>query len=135
MYSAHDTTLSFILNSLHVYDGLAPPYASAVLFELFDYEDSWSIRILYRNDTTTQPYVLTMPGCEELCTLEKFQELTASVRPSDWASECQLKEEQHHLTSIILAAVIASLMCVCGVLLYAVVGLKSVRDRKGYENL
>ena len=26
MYSAHDTTVSYVLNTLGVYDGLAPPY-------------------------------------------------------------------------------------------------------------
>ena len=39
IFSAHDDTLSFILNSLGVFDGLAPPYASVVLFELYERED------------------------------------------------------------------------------------------------
>ena len=39
IFSAHDDTLSFILNSLGVFDGLAPPYASAVIFEFYQLED------------------------------------------------------------------------------------------------
>ena len=34
MYAGHDTTLSFILNSLNIYDDIPPPYASAIIFEL-----------------------------------------------------------------------------------------------------
>ena len=40
IFSAHDDTISFVLNSLGVYDGLAPPYASAVIFELYQMEDT-----------------------------------------------------------------------------------------------
>ena len=40
IFSAHDDTITFILNSLGVYDGLAPPYASAIMFELYQLEDN-----------------------------------------------------------------------------------------------
>ena len=39
IFSAHDDTLSFILNSLGVFDGLPPAYASAIMFELYQLED------------------------------------------------------------------------------------------------
>ena len=35
LYSGHDTTLTFLLHSLGLYDGTPPPYASAVIFELY----------------------------------------------------------------------------------------------------
>merc|ERR1712222_253928 len=35
VYSGHDTSIATILNSLNVFNGLAPPYASAVLLEMF----------------------------------------------------------------------------------------------------
>ena len=35
MYSGHDTSIATILGSLNMFNGLAPPYASALLFELF----------------------------------------------------------------------------------------------------
>ena len=47
IFSAHDDTISFILNSLDVFDGQAPPYASAIMFELYQSEDS-SFRQLKR---------------------------------------------------------------------------------------
>ena len=40
MFSAHDNTLSYILNSLNIYDGVAPSYASAIVFELHQLHDS-----------------------------------------------------------------------------------------------
>ena len=40
IFSAHDDTISFILNSLGVFDGQAPSYASAIMFELYQAEDS-----------------------------------------------------------------------------------------------
>ena len=90
MYSAHDTTISYVLNSLGVYNGLAPPYASLVMFELVD-NDGWAVKISYRNETDKAPYVLTVPGCQQVCPLEQFRRLTEKVRPGlgDWAEECR----------------------------------------------
>jgi lysosomal acid phosphatase len=34
MYSAHDTTVASLLNTLEVYDDVPPPYASCVILEL-----------------------------------------------------------------------------------------------------
>lgn len=34
MYSAHDTNVAGLLNSLNVYNNILPPYASAVFIEL-----------------------------------------------------------------------------------------------------
>ena len=52
MYSGHDTSIATILGSLKMFNGLAPPYASAVLFELFKGEEGKHfVRIVYRNDT------------------------------------------------------------------------------------
>ena len=57
--------MSYVLNTLGVFNGLAPPYTSLVMFELL-YMLGWKVRISYRNDTTLDPYVLTIPGCHEL---------------------------------------------------------------------
>lgn len=34
MYSAHDTNVAGLLNSLNVYNNILPPYAAAVFIEL-----------------------------------------------------------------------------------------------------
>ena len=52
VYSGHDTSIATILNSLNVFNGLAPPYASAVLLELFKREEGKHfVRIAYKNET------------------------------------------------------------------------------------
>ena len=48
LFYAHDDTLSFMLNSLNVYEGLTdvpPPYASGLILELYQDENAqyrWS---------------------------------------------------------------------------------------------
>jgi len=91
VYSGHDTTIATILNSLKVFNGLAPPYASAILLELLKREEGKHfVRIAYRNDTEVAPFPLTLPGCDVLCPLEKFKQLTGSLVPDNWSEECSL---------------------------------------------
>lgn len=35
MYSAHDTTVASLLNALDLFNDIPPPYASAVIMELY----------------------------------------------------------------------------------------------------
>ena len=90
MYAAHDLTISNVLNSLGIYDGLAPPFSSMVIIELYNVDSLYRVKISYRNDTSNPPQVLTIPGCNQLCPLQMFKQLTASVRPANWPQECQL---------------------------------------------
>ena len=88
MYSAHDTTISFVLNSLGMFNGLVPPYASLLIVELI-YKSGWKVRFLYKNSSTQAPYTLTVPNCSVLCPLDKFSQLTIPIRPVNWDAECQ----------------------------------------------
>ena len=90
MYAAHDVTISFVLNTLGIYNGLAPPFSSMVIIEQYYLDSSYRVKISYRNDTNSPPHVLTIPGCHQLCPLQLFKQLTASVRPANWLQECQL---------------------------------------------
>ena len=72
IYSGHDTTVAPILHTLGVFNGLAPPYASAILVELLD-TNGLHVKISYRNDSSTSAFPLTIPGCSHLCPLEKFK--------------------------------------------------------------
>ena len=74
MYSAHDTTVAPILHTLGVFNNIAPPYASMVMVELHDLgSNSLHVKVLYHNDSSVPPYVMTIPGCQELCPLNKFK--------------------------------------------------------------
>ncbi|KAI8517781.1 mitochondrial acyl carrier protein [Branchiostoma belcheri] len=93
MYSAHDIDVSALLSALDVYNGLSPPYASCVMVEL--YRDSlghFSVQILYRNDSSHEPYVLTIPGCEKFCPFDDFVHLNDEVilDPGKWRRACEL---------------------------------------------
>lgn len=79
MYSAHDTTVAPILHTLGVFNGLAPPYASLILMETFskpaansDKTDLY-LRVSYHNETDREPFVLALPGCQEMCPLQMFK--------------------------------------------------------------
>ncbi|XP_071746219.1 prostatic acid phosphatase [Lepeophtheirus salmonis] len=93
MYSAHDNTVSGLLNSLGIFDIQIPPYASCVIMELHQSPNgSMLLRFQYRNDTTKPPYDLILPGCTLFCPLESFKELTSPIRLSveEWKAECQI---------------------------------------------
>lgn len=90
-YSTHDTTLGALHMALDVYNGKQAPYASCHIFEL--YEESpgnFTVEMYFRNDSTRQPFPLTIPGCVHSCPLEKFKSLLDGVIAKDWEGECQL---------------------------------------------
>ena len=125
MYSAHDTTLSSFLNSLGMFDPpIAPPYASCIMIELLKNvkSDRHFIRFYYRNETnvawensTTKLHLLRMPGCDITCPLEKFDELTKSLRPLNWQQECRSKsiyeDAMIHLVTALSGVIGITLLC------------------------
>ncbi|XP_051771038.1 lysosomal acid phosphatase-like [Ctenopharyngodon idella] len=94
VYSAHDTTIVALQEALGVFSGLQPPYASCHLIELHQEENGmFSVEMFYRNDSTVEPYAVTLPGCSQRCPLQSFVRLTRDVIPQDWNEECQIKKE------------------------------------------
>ncbi|KAJ8883246.1 hypothetical protein PR048_015087 [Dryococelus australis] len=90
IYSAHDTNVANTLQALKVFNGILVPYTSAVLREL---NSSYYITVSYKNSTTTEPNLLQLPGCESLCPLDQFIELTKDVIPDGLNTECPEKVE------------------------------------------
>jgi len=114
IYSGHDTTVAPILHTLGVFNGLAPPYASAILVELLD-TNGLHVKISYRNDSSSSAFPLTIPGCNHLCPLEKFKVLTKKIIPGDILGECGVgSEEDAHDKTVqrvtLIAAVCSSVM-------------------------
>jgi len=114
MYSAHDTTVAPILHTLGVFNNIAPPYASMVMVELHDLgSNSLHVKVLYHNDSSVPPYVMTIPGCQELCPLNKFKDITSKFIPEDIIEECGLNvtdEDQTIQRVTMVAAVCSSVM-------------------------
>jgi len=130
LYSGHDTTVAPILDSLGVFDILAPPYCSMVLVELVE-EEGLHVRVSYKNSSTTA-LPLTLPGCQELCPLHSFKALTAGVRVSDIRGECGLPAGgDAAVQTVTLLAAVASTLMAAAVLLAVMVLL--CRGRRAGE--
>lgn len=86
IYSAHDTTVANILSTLGVFERHCPPYVATVLAELHKIKDDYYVAILYKNGT--KEHLLTIPGCSQLCQLDKFISLNEPVIPENWEKEC-----------------------------------------------
>ncbi|XP_037094263.1 sugar transporter ERD6-like 16 [Pollicipes pollicipes] len=80
MYSAHDVNVACVLTTLQVYNGLAPPLASCLLVELHSGPDAGPlVQLFYRNDSSTEPHQLQLPGCDVSCPWSNFVRLTENV--------------------------------------------------------
>ncbi|XP_063242696.1 prostatic acid phosphatase-like [Bacillus rossius redtenbacheri] len=88
VYSAHDSNVVNTLQALKVFNGILVPYASAVIIELRELNSSNYVTVSYKNSTETEPYLLQLPGCDSLCPLDQFVELTKEVIPDDLDTEC-----------------------------------------------
>lgn len=53
----------------------------------------YSIEMHYRNDSSKDPYLLTLPGCTSSCPLEKFSELVSPIITESWSKECGNKDK------------------------------------------
>ncbi|KAB0799287.1 hypothetical protein PPYR_07167 [Photinus pyralis] len=91
MFSAHDTTIADILNTLGIFDRHSPPYASTILFELRARGVNRLVNILYKNSTTPQRMILK--DCQFDCPLDTFNEILDRIRLSDgeWESACEAR--------------------------------------------
>eukprot|EP01130_Rhizamoeba_saxonica_P002242 TRINITY_DN12089_c0_g1_i1.p1 TRINITY_DN12089_c0_g1~~TRINITY_DN12089_c0_g1_i1.p1 ORF type:complete len:407 (-),score=71.87 TRINITY_DN12089_c0_g1_i1:57-1277(-) len=84
LFSGHDNTISILLNAFNVHDGLWPPYASHIIIELWEEIPSqYSVRFIYNGD------VKVIPGCEAMCSWEKFYSYSLeNIFFKDYAEEC-----------------------------------------------
>eukprot|EP01028_Stygiella_incarcerata_P014570 TRINITY_DN984_c1_g2_i2.p1 TRINITY_DN984_c1_g2~~TRINITY_DN984_c1_g2_i2.p1 ORF type:complete len:267 (+),score=65.01 TRINITY_DN984_c1_g2_i2:744-1544(+) len=86
IWSAHDTTVAPLLIAMNAFDNIWPPYASHVVFELFQEPKSgnFSVRVIYNEKTL----VLEQCQGEEICPLEYFLKQLEPVVPDDYVQEC-----------------------------------------------
>lgn len=92
IYSAHDTTVANMLNTLGVFKTLGyhnPPFAATILFELRQFDKQYRVQAFYKN-STAEPQALDLPGCGTSCDLDKMFEVYKPVLPVDWEKECSL---------------------------------------------
>lgn len=93
MYSAHDSTVANLLNTLKMFKVHSPPYAATVLLEMRQYKTQPLISVFYKT-TNEYPKPIEIPGCGIQCPLTKMYELYSDVIPEDWESECKILNDK-----------------------------------------
>ncbi|KAF7406002.1 hypothetical protein HZH68_005371 [Vespula germanica] len=124
IYSAHDETVANMLMTLNLFDPHCPPYTATILIELrVNSEKEYFVTISYRN-TTEEPNLLTLPGCNTLCPLNKFIQLTKDIIPEDWHKECMMKHEknEYNINTTTVVAILTSSILILVLLVLLVIG-------------
>ncbi|ESP01199.1 hypothetical protein LOTGIDRAFT_139839 [Lottia gigantea] len=94
-YSGHDTTVAALLNALQVFNKISPPYTAAVIMELHEKNNNYSVNLFYKNNTYPEPtslHKLSIPDCQFDCPLDQFIKLTKDRVPVDWHAECRIDD-------------------------------------------
>uniref|UniRef100_A0A6M2E009 acid phosphatase n=1 Tax=Xenopsylla cheopis TaxID=163159 RepID=A0A6M2E009_XENCH len=86
IYSAHDTTVANILNTLGAFYPHNPPYTACVMLELRKRADEYFVELYYRVDGVTNQLKLNL--CGDVCPLDKAFRSYAHLMPLDWDREC-----------------------------------------------
>ncbi|KFZ45627.1 Prostatic acid phosphatase, partial [Antrostomus carolinensis] len=146
VYSAHDTTLGALQIALNIFNGKLPPYAACQFFELYQEssgqvsphlcknKERYSIEMHYRNDSSKDPYLLTLPGCTSSCPLEKFAELVSPVITENWSKECGKKDKMKDIF-IGFDVAVGLLFIIDLVLLYLLYHYGRCRRRNNYQDI
>ena len=83
VFSAHDSTLQDLLVGLNIYDGVHPPYASILIFELNrDKAGEFHVKIIYNNKE------LLLPGFRVSASLQMLANYTIERTFFDVADAC-----------------------------------------------
>ncbi|KAJ7404550.1 Prostatic acid phosphatase [Willisornis vidua] len=94
----------------------------------------YSIEMHYRNDTSRDPYLLTLPGCTSSCPLEKFAELVSPMITENWSKECGKRDKMKDI--FIGFDVAVGLLFVFNlVLLYLLYHYGRCRRRSNYQDI
>ncbi|KAL0275197.1 UNVERIFIED_CONTAM: hypothetical protein PYX00_003131 [Menopon gallinae] len=87
VYSVHDQTIVDFLRCLDVDDEeTLPPFAAAVLVELYRKRDDHFVAVKYKVKDELRD--LQIPKCGDLCKLATLKESVKTVLPTDWHKEC-----------------------------------------------
>ncbi|XP_031627358.1 testicular acid phosphatase homolog [Contarinia nasturtii] len=91
-YSAHETGMGALMNSLGVFEPHVPPFASSVHLELYkNGEQEHYIQIFYRKSDEEVLLPLNIPNCGEKCSLNQLYKLYNDIIPDrDHDTECRL---------------------------------------------
>lgn len=97
LYSAHDTSVAYLLSGLNVWEKQYPTYGIMAMFELVRDKETGEIgvQIYLRKSPRAGAVPLTIPGCDHFCPLDKFVELTRDVVSEDYEALCKPKNKDY----------------------------------------
>lgn len=133
IYSAHDTTIVALLVALKQYNFKQPPYASALIFEVYDDE---SIVFKYRNETDHEAYTLRLCDTEGECKFDDFVADKAHLISDNWAAECESKHispATHASSTLLLTTLLLGTWF--GMVIFYIYNRIQNRDNLPYENI
>lgn len=89
IFSAHDGTMVGSLGAFNVWNtNEAPDYGITALFELKQHRQRgiYGVEIFVRNKDDNEPVLLTIPGCESFCPIQRLKLLLRDHIPT--ATDC-----------------------------------------------
>ncbi|XP_022107334.1 prostatic acid phosphatase-like isoform X2 [Acanthaster planci] len=96
MYSAHDDNVAWALRCLNVFNNLMPPTASCLLIELYQEGDkSYTVDVLFKNNTKEEPLKLRLPGTSGQCTVDHFFNITQRFLLTDVSAACKAQKSSY----------------------------------------
>ncbi|EDW58375.1 prostatic acid phosphatase isoform X1 [Drosophila virilis] len=133
IYSAHDTTIANMLNTLKLFQLHSPPYTACIMFELrVDDNNRPLVSVFYKN-TTAEPLPMYIPGCGVSCPLSKMYALYEDVLPENWTDECKRSTLTMTYEEANLGAATGILICIIAALLCVSYGLMIYYRRRDYN--
>lgn len=90
MWSAHDSNIASILNTLGAFDFHYPAFASTLYFELRNNSGTPFINIYHKDDDLDIFEPITVSGCSFNCPLSDFATALSDylIDTDTWESEC-----------------------------------------------
>lgn len=88
-YSAHDGTISAVMNYLGIFNHKKSPYGSCLLVELHEKpERHFFVKFFLRNSSSSVPHFIPFPNCRPECPFEQFKTAASRNLPQDVRAEC-----------------------------------------------
>ncbi|ENN71660.1 prostatic acid phosphatase [Dendroctonus ponderosae] len=125
MYSAHDTTVANLLNSMGAFEYHCPPYTATIIFELHKpSQGSPYLNIFYKNTSEALP--VKLETCDINCDFQSFQKIMAPITISvaEWKSECNSVIAQK---IAYFAMFVVLFFMVISIVLFATIAMKNRR--------
>ncbi|CAK9816396.1 Venom acid phosphatase Acph-1 [Anthophora quadrimaculata] len=84
LYSGHEVNIAAVVRALNLTEPELPPYGCAIIVEkLRDQAGKVYIRTLFWSGVTEELKIYKIPGCDEVCPLDKYKDIVKDLIPSE----------------------------------------------------